>query len=113
MTLPSPPLQEQSDVVFLLERAWFTQGVSYEGTRWTQEFTWFGPPERNTLYPRENERCITVCCSSIGLALLILTFAWHFIAQGHDKYNVTQGLTGGPGVVGSLCTRVLPAWCSK
>jgi hypothetical protein len=36
------------------------QGVSYEGTRW---FTWFGPPERNTLRPRENESCCIVVCA--------------------------------------------------
>jgi hypothetical protein len=45
--------------------------------------------------------------------LLILVLVWPFIAQGHGKYNVTQGPTGGPGVVGSLHTRALPAWCSK
>jgi hypothetical protein len=38
-----------------------------------------------------------VCYSSIDLALnglkrdLSLTFAWPFIAQGYNKYNVTQG----------------------
>jgi hypothetical protein len=32
-----------------------------------------------------------------------------FIVQGHDSYIVTQGPTGGPGVVGSLRTRALPA----
>jgi hypothetical protein len=54
-----------------------------------------------------------VCCSSIGLALMILMFVWHFITQDHGEYNVTQGPTGGPGVVGSLRTRALPAWCSE
>jgi hypothetical protein len=34
-----------------------------------ERFMWFEPPERNTLRPRENESCITVCCSSVGLAL--------------------------------------------
>jgi hypothetical protein len=29
--------------------------------RWTRWFTWFGPPERNTLRPRENGSCIGVC----------------------------------------------------
>jgi hypothetical protein len=57
--------------------------------------------------------CIAVCCSSIGLTFFILMFAWPFIAEGHGKYNVTQGPTGGPGVVGSMRTRALPAWCSK
>jgi hypothetical protein len=45
--------------------------------------------ERNTLRPRENESYIAVCCSSVGLTLLILTFVWPFISQGHGKYNVT------------------------
>jgi hypothetical protein len=40
-------------------KALYTQGVSYEGT-W--RVTWFGPPERNTLCPQENEGyCIVVC----------------------------------------------------
>jgi hypothetical protein len=34
-----------------------------------RRFMWFGPPERNTLRPRENGSCIIVCCSSVGLAL--------------------------------------------
>jgi hypothetical protein len=50
---------------------------------------WFEPPEHNTLCPLENESCITVCFSNVGFALMILTFVWSFIAQGHDKYNVT------------------------
>jgi hypothetical protein len=45
--------------------------------------------ERNTLRPRENGSYIAVCCSSVGLTLLILTFVWPFISQGHGKYNVT------------------------
>jgi hypothetical protein len=42
-------------------KAIHAQGVSYEGTRWIQGFTWFGPPECNTLRPRENGNCIAVC----------------------------------------------------
>jgi hypothetical protein len=38
-------------------------------------FTWFEPPERNILRPQENESYITVCCSSIGLALGCLGFS--------------------------------------
>jgi hypothetical protein len=46
------------------------QGVSYEGTRWTRGFTWFGPPEWNSLRPWENGSCyITVSYSSLGLNL--------------------------------------------
>jgi hypothetical protein len=37
-----------------------TQGVSYEGTLW---FTWLGPPERNTIRPRENGSCCIVVCA--------------------------------------------------
>jgi hypothetical protein len=48
------------------------QDVSYEGTRWTRGFTWFGPLQRNTLRPRKNGSCIAVCYSSVGLALLEL-----------------------------------------
>jgi hypothetical protein len=70
---------------------------------------WFRPPERNPLRPRENGSCITVCCSNIGFTLVILTLAWPLIAQGHGKYNVTQGPTDGPEVVESLRTRALPA----
>jgi hypothetical protein len=28
------------------------RGVGYQGIWWTPRFTWFGPPERNTLRPR-------------------------------------------------------------
>jgi hypothetical protein len=42
------------------------QGVSYKETRLTREFTWFGPPERNTLRPQENgSYCIVVCVIQI------------------------------------------------
>jgi hypothetical protein len=75
----------------LLERVRFIQDVSYQGTRWIRGFTWFELPERNTLRLRENESCIVVFCSSVGFALMILTFAWPLLAQGHDKHNVTQG----------------------
>jgi hypothetical protein len=74
---------------------------------------WFRMLERNTLYPRENESYIAVFCSSVGFTLVILTFVWPLIAQGHSKYNVTQGPTGGPGVVGSSRTQALPARCIK
>jgi hypothetical protein len=44
------------------------QGVSYDETRW---FTWFRPPERNTIHQRENGSCcIAVCCSNLGLNCL-------------------------------------------
>jgi hypothetical protein len=34
--------------------AQIARGVGYPGIRWTRRFTWFGPPERNTLRPRVN-----------------------------------------------------------
>jgi hypothetical protein len=39
------------------------QGVGYQGIRWTRGFTWFGPPERNTLRPRVNE-VVLLCLSA-------------------------------------------------
>jgi hypothetical protein len=32
-----------------------------------EEFTWFEPPEHNTIHPWKNESCIAVYCSSVGL----------------------------------------------
>jgi hypothetical protein len=53
--------------------------------------------ERNNLRSRENESYIIVYCSNVGFTLqalarpfFILTFAWPFIVQSHDNYNVTQ-----------------------
>jgi hypothetical protein len=37
--------------------------------RWTWWFTWFKPPERNTLRPWRGLLYCCVCCSSIGLNL--------------------------------------------
>jgi hypothetical protein len=37
--------------------------ASYEGIRWTRRFTWFGPPECNTLRPRVNE-VVLLCLSA-------------------------------------------------
>jgi hypothetical protein len=42
--------------------------VSYEGIRWTREFTWFGPPERDTLRPRVNG--VVLLCLSVRLKSL-------------------------------------------
>jgi hypothetical protein len=56
---------------------------------------------------------MAVYYSSASLALVILTFAWPFIGQDHDKYNVTQGPIGGPEVVRFMHTRALPTWCSE
>jgi hypothetical protein len=43
--------------------------VSYKKHSGDERFTWFRPPERNTLRPRENENCIAVCCLSVGFTL--------------------------------------------
>jgi hypothetical protein len=39
--------------------------ASYEGIRWTRAFTWFRPPERNTLRPRVNG--VVLLCLSVRL----------------------------------------------
>jgi hypothetical protein len=43
-------------------KALHAQGVSYEGTWWTRGFTWFGPPECNTLCLWENGSCCIAAC---------------------------------------------------
>jgi hypothetical protein len=66
-------------------------------------FTWFRPPERNTLRPRENESYITVCCSSVGLALgcpglslSILTSTTTFYSSGLQWLHCDLGLDRWP-----------------
>jgi hypothetical protein len=54
MTLPPVPPLEQHRCGSFVGGAQIAQGVGYQGIRWTQGFTWFGPPERNTLRPRVN-----------------------------------------------------------
>jgi hypothetical protein len=53
-----------------------------------ERFTWFGPPERNTLRRRENESCIAVCYSSIGLALGCIGFSPHILTSTAAFYNI-------------------------
>jgi hypothetical protein len=66
MTLPPAPLPESSPLwFFFLEWAQIAQGVGYEGIRWTRGFTWFSPPERNTLRPRVNG--VVLLCLSVRL----------------------------------------------
>jgi hypothetical protein len=48
---------------FFVGGAQIAQGVGYQGIRWTRGFTWFGPPERNTLRPRVNE-VVLLCLSA-------------------------------------------------
>jgi hypothetical protein len=43
--------------------AQIAQGVGYQGIRRTQGFTWFGPPERNTLRPQVNG-VVLLCLSA-------------------------------------------------
>jgi hypothetical protein len=45
------PLQEQYRCGSFVRGGFGLLVASYEGIRWTQRFTWFGPPERNTLRP--------------------------------------------------------------
>jgi hypothetical protein len=51
-TLPLVPLLEQYRCGSFVGGAQVARGVGYQGTQWTRRFTWFGPPERNTLRPR-------------------------------------------------------------
>jgi hypothetical protein len=51
-TLRPVPLQEQYRCGSFVGGAQIARGVSYQGTWRTRRFTWFGPPERNTLRPR-------------------------------------------------------------
>jgi hypothetical protein len=50
-------------------------------------FMWFRLPERNTLRPQENESCIAVCCSSIGLALGCLGFSLSILTSTIAFYS--------------------------
>jgi hypothetical protein len=83
--------------------AQIAQGVGYQGIRWTRGFTWFGPPERNTLRPRVNGvvlLCLSVRLKSRGPPLFSCV-CWRlpgpFIAQGRAVTVRPHGLTGGPG----------------
>jgi hypothetical protein len=48
---------------FFVGGAQIARGVDYPGIRWTQRFTWFGPPERNTLRPWVNG-VVLLCLSA-------------------------------------------------
>jgi hypothetical protein len=76
--------------------------ASYEGIRWTRGFTWFGPPERNTLRPRVNG--IVLLCLSVQLkspSVCSSSRPWRmpgpFIAQDRAVTVRLHGPTGGPG----------------
>jgi hypothetical protein len=75
--------------------------------------TWFGPPQHNTLRPRE---MVVLLCVALFKAKLNLSHSVStrpFIAQGLGSYTVTQDPTGGPKVVESIYGRALPARCSR
>jgi hypothetical protein len=82
--------------------AQIAQGVGYEGIRWTRGFTWFGPPERNTLRPRVNGvvlLCLSVRLKSQGPFLCVRSWRLPgpFIPQGRVVTVRPHGPTGGPG----------------
>jgi hypothetical protein len=62
-TLPPVSLQEQYHCGSFVGGAQIAQGVGYQGIWWTQRFTWFGPPERNTLRPWVNG-VVLLCLSA-------------------------------------------------
>jgi hypothetical protein len=51
-TLPPVPLPKQYRCGSFVGGAQIARGVGYPGIWWTWRFTWFGPPEHNTLRPR-------------------------------------------------------------
>jgi hypothetical protein len=69
MTLPPVPPLEQYRCGSFVGGAQIAQGVGYQGIRWTRGFTWFGPPERNSLRPRVNG-AVLLCLSARLRSLL-------------------------------------------
>jgi hypothetical protein len=70
--------------------AQIAQGVGYQEIRWTRGFTWFGPPERNTLRPRVNG--VVLLCLSVRLKSrgpLSLASARTFYSSRPDNYSET------------------------
>jgi hypothetical protein len=70
-TLPPVPLQEQYRCGSFVGGGFGLLVASYEGIRWTRGFTWFGPPERNTLRPRVNG--VVLLCLSARLRISLLS----------------------------------------
>jgi hypothetical protein len=62
--------------------------VSYREHGGDKRFTWFRPPERNTLCTWENESCIIVCCSSVGLALGCPEFSLSILTSTATFYSI-------------------------
>jgi hypothetical protein len=93
--------------------AQIARGVGYPGIRWTRGFTWFGPPERNTLRPRV--KGVVLLCLSARLRSSLFSLSARvcgvrpgsvpcdcrlpgpFIAQGRAVTGRPHGSTGGPG----------------
>jgi hypothetical protein len=112
-TLPPVPLQEQYRCGSFVGGAQITQGVGYQGIRWTRGFTWFRPLERNTLRPRVNG--VVLLCLSARLRSSLFSLSVRvcgvrpgsvpydcrlpgpFIAQGRAVTGRPHGTTGGPG----------------
>jgi hypothetical protein len=79
--------------------------LSYAQARWTQVFTWFGPPDRNTLRPQELlycYMCVALLKAEFNLWRVEVVWNWclpvPFITQGR---------------VVTLCPRarlVVPGW---
>jgi hypothetical protein len=107
-----PPLEQYRCGSFV-GGAQIAQGVGYQGIRRTQGFTWFRPPERNTLRPRVNE--VVLLCLSTRLRSLLFSLSVRvcgvrlgsvpcdcrlpgpFIAQGRVVTGRPHGPIGGPG----------------
>jgi hypothetical protein len=125
-TLPPVPLLEQHRCGSFVRGAQIARRVGYPGIRRTRRFTWFGPPERNTLRPRV--KGVVLLCLSARLRSslfspsvrvcevrpfvrveFVRSCVWSssvpcdcrlpgpFIAQGRAVTEWPHGLTGGPG----------------
>jgi hypothetical protein len=70
--------------------------------------------ERNTLCPRR-ECCIVVCVALFKAELNLVSpiVCLVFYSSRSGSYTMIEGPIGGPRVVGSLYSRVLPARSSK
>jgi hypothetical protein len=101
----------------LLERVWLAQGVNYEGTRWTREFTWFEPSKRNILRSQKNESCIAVFCPNVDFALnrlkRICRLPGPFMAQGRTVTIRPKARQVASGLGKTLCSMTLMARSSK
>jgi hypothetical protein len=69
--LPPVSLQEQYRCGSFVGGGFGLLGASYEGIRWTRGFTWFGPPERNTLRPRA--KGVVLMCLNARLRSLLFS----------------------------------------